>query len=113
MEVGKAVKVVTEFLPNREDKQATACEEWYAKALDFMKAHPGQWVMVDQEYGFHRSDLHKLKFERFNQGSRIDRESGYYKTEFRYPEDGSCVMYGMWIKPAVSEVKERVKRWFK
>lgn len=107
MEVGKAVKVVTEFLPNREDALKAEVEDWYQRALSFMREHSGQWVMVDQETHFHRSQLHKGKFRRFNQGSDTHFGDGWYQAEYRYPADGSCVMYGIWMTSA----KSKVRRW--
>lgn len=101
------MKVVTEFLPNREDKLSNQVEKWYTEAVSFMRQHPGQWVMVDEELEFHRSLAHKEKFRRFNKGSHTLCGDGWYVTEFRYPENGSCVMYGMWIEAKSS----KLKRW--
>lgn len=96
------MKVVTEFLPNERDHVREEAEAWYQEALKFMQDNAGQWVMVDEDPEFHKGRLHKLKFKLFNEGS------GNYETEFRYPENKGCVMYGRWPEA----VPAKVKRWF-
>lgn len=97
------MKVVTEFVPNYTDPVNEEAEAWYQEALEFMKANAGQWVMVDIEANFHRSRLHKVKFDLFNKWHYG------YEVEFRYPATGECVMYGRW---PVSTM-DKVKRFFK
>lgn len=101
------MKVVTEFLPNREAKHHQDVEKWYQEAVSFMRENAGQWIMVDQDTEFHRSSLHKAKFDRFNAGSVTHYGNGWYHAEFRYPEGLGCVMYGMWVDSKSS----KMKRW--
>lgn len=98
------MRVVREqdMLPNLPDTIQNAAEQWYAKALQAIKDNQGEWVAVSDDMEFHKSKLHSAKFKLLNEGS------GYYQTEFRYPEHGRCVMYARLPLTAI----DRAKNWW-
>lgn len=101
------MKVVSEFEENYTLPHMVDAQNWYKQALTIMEENIGQWVEVDRTTEFNRSQLHKEKFDLLNRGSLYD-----YETEYRYPEQGTCVMYArMYPKPL--HTTERIKRWFK
>lgn len=101
MEVGKAVRVVSEeeMVSNHVAPEVKAALELYAEALRLMEANKGQWVEINT------SRLCTKEHNAIWDVVRSHHPINWW--EARYPEVGTCVLYGFIPEPTTS----RIKRW--